>query len=170
MKPKQDPKIETFLEVLGPLGSDVRGLFALMEIAEEELAAARRRHPLAEFAIQKSFPLLQPEAGLFAGKHAELYRAHCRELLARVAEGASEKELRLGTRAEVLCVLTDWSLSTPPGPQGAALLSTLFGEVFPDRVDPDDSNLLREPWPGATDELLGALQRQIERRTNRGLA
>ena len=170
MKPKQDPKVETLLEVLGPLGPEVRGIFALMELADEELDAAKKRHPLAEFAIQKSFPLLQPAVELFAGKHAEVYRAHCRELLDRVADGASEKELRRGTRAEVLCVLTDWSLSHPPGPQGAALLSTLFAEVFPDRVDPDDANLLREPWAGASQELLEALQRQVERRTNRGLA
>lgn len=165
MKSIQDPKVEELLELLGPLGSDVRGLFALMSVAEEELAAAKREHPLAEFAIQKSFSILAPDAKFFPDKHTELYRAHCRELLGRIVAGASKKELRLGTRAEVLCVMSEWSLEHAPGPQGRALLFTLFAEVFPERVQND--GLSREPWPGATDELLGALQRKIERSTNR---
>ena len=166
MKPELDPKVEELLGFLGPRGPDVRGLFALMTVAEEELSAARRRHPFAEFAIQKSFALLEPDARLFVNKHAEIYRAHCRELLARVAAGASKKELRLGTRAEVLCVMTGFSLEHPPGPQGAALMSTLFVEIFPKVAQPDGPIL--EPWPGATDELLGAVQRKIERETTRG--
>ena len=168
LKPRTDPKVDELLGLLGPMGPDVRGLFALMEIAEEELRAAKERHPLAEFAIHKSFHLLEPTASLFQDKHSGIYRAHCGELLDRVAAGASRKALRLGTHAEVLCVMTGWSLEHAPGPQGAALLSMLFAEVFPEKADPDDSNLFREPFPGATEELLGALQRKIEKGTNRG--
>lgn len=168
MKPKTDPKVEELLELLGPMGPDVLGLFALMKIAEEEIRAAKERHPLAEFAIHVAFGILAPAASLFQDKHSGVYRAHCRELLDRVAASASRKELRLGTHAEVLCVMTGWSLEHSPCPQGAALLSSLFAEVFPEKAAQQDSSLFREPWPGATEELLGALQRKIEGKTNRG--
>lgn len=165
MKPELDPKVEELLEFLGPLGSDVRGLFALMGVAEEELATAKKKHPLAEFAIQKAFSILAPDAKFFIKKHTELYRAHCRELLDRIIAGASKKELRLGTRAEVLSVMSGWSLEHPLGEQGAALFFTLFAEIFPERAEND--GLIREPWPGSTEELLEALQRKIERSTSR---
>lgn len=165
VKPDSDPRVEALLELLGGGGDKVRGLFALIEIAEEEIGEARRRHPLAEFAIQKSFEILTPDAGLFPGRNPEVYRAHCRELLARVAAGASKKELQLGTRAEVLCVMSGLSFEHPPGPQGSAMMSTIFDEIFPGVAQPDGP--IPEPWPGATEELLGAFQRKIERSTSR---
>lgn len=167
MKPELDTKVEELLEFLGRRGDKVRGLFALIAIAEEEIRVARKQHPRAEFAIQKSFALLAPDARLFPDKHVDVYRAHCRELLDRVAAGASKQELRLGTRAEVLCVMSGFSFEHPPGPQGAALLSTLFAEIFPEKAE-EFGEAEAEPWPGATDELLGALQRKIERETSRG--
>jgi hypothetical protein len=102
------------------LGDDARGIFAVMagafermEWAEEEIAAAQARHPRHADRIWHSFSLLVPNSGLERMSYERVYRAHCREILDRVAAG---EDTRLGTAVfagEICCALLDTSLLAP---------------------------------------------------------
>ncbi|SDD87393.1 hypothetical protein [Glycomyces harbinensis] len=92
-----------FMDHLG-----LAGIFKRMDIAEEEIAAARKRHPDASDQLYHSFLLLVPSHERM--EYEPVYRSHCRELLDRVAAGGDP---RLGTAAEVCCALHDTSLIAP---------------------------------------------------------
>jgi hypothetical protein len=72
-------------------------LFDAMTWAEDEIDAATRRHP----AVAPAMPRMRTEV---------LYRAHCRELLDRVAAG---EDTRPGTAAECCLALSETSLQVP---------------------------------------------------------
>ena len=83
-------------------------LFDAMEWAEDEIDAAKRRHPAAADRIWRSFLLLRPSSPQM---HTEVvYRSHCRELLDRVAAG---EDTRPGTAAECCLALSETSLKVP---------------------------------------------------------
>lgn len=92
-----------FMDDLG-----LSGIFERMDIAEEEIATARKRHPHSSDQLYHSFHLLVPTHERM--EYEPVYRAHCRELLDRVAAGT---DTRPGTAAEVCCALYDVSLATP---------------------------------------------------------
>jgi hypothetical protein len=58
--------------------------FERMVSAEEEIEAARARHPQHADRLYHSFSLLQPITGLDRMRTEFVYRSHCRELLDRV--------------------------------------------------------------------------------------
>lgn len=87
-----------------------------MEIAEEEIAAAQKRHPGTSDRLYHSFMLLVPSHERM--EYEPVYRSHCRELLDRVAAGG---DTRIGTAAEVCCALHDVSLATPLRSSAAGL-------------------------------------------------
>ena len=103
------------------LGTPHEEIFALMEIAEEELRG-RDRPGL--------FMLLTP--GVLVKLHPELYRGHVRELLARVEAG---QDTRPGTKAEVLAYLSMASLKAPLNSTGEALMASLWSELFPGQLE-----------------------------------
>ena len=123
-------EMETKLrETMGNLGIDIgaiNSIFRAMEIAEEEIDKAQERHPEAAEAIDDAFKMLTISR-VFRGRPYELYRAHCAELLDRVATG---EDLELATRAEVLVSLADASLEVPLSHTAGALYLDLFTEVF----------------------------------------
>ncbi|MGW4528852.1 hypothetical protein [Amycolatopsis sp. NPDC004378] len=99
------------------LGDDANGIFAVMagafermEWAEEEIAAAQARHPRQASQIWHSFSLLVPNSGLERMSYERVYRAHCREILDRVAAG---EDTRPGTAAEICCAMLNTSLLAP---------------------------------------------------------
>lgn len=99
------------------LGEDAGGIFEVMagafermEWGEQEIAAAQARHPQHADRIWHSFCLLVPNAGLERMSYERVYRAHCREILDRVAAG---EDTRPGTAAEVCCVMLNSSLLAP---------------------------------------------------------
>jgi hypothetical protein len=124
-----------------------------MPIADEEIKAAIARGGNALW-LNRCWDLLLP--GVFAENHLapDLYRDHCRELLARVAAG--DHDLALGTRAEVIVVLSQTSLVAPPARDYAVLYSRLFEQVFPGRAPLIDG----ETHPGACDEIEGSYRRR----------
>jgi hypothetical protein len=117
----------------GGLGSTISGLFRRMGLAEDEIDGAKRRDPGNAERIHGAFRYLQPTESL-QGKVDDLYRAHCRELIARVAAGSVERELAPGTRAEALATLADLSLAAPLERTAGHLYGRLFGELFPKRA------------------------------------
>lgn len=154
-------------DILGPgLGSSITGLFARMELAEEEIDEAKRRDPANAERIHGAFRYLRPTDPLERAGD-DLYRDHCREIIGRVAASAGERELAPGTRAEVLVTLSDLSLAAPLERTAFLLYGRLFTEAFPERAR--DIEPLRGPvdrWEAEqADELEGRLRRKLA--TNR---
>jgi hypothetical protein len=93
---------------LQSLVGEIQSAFALMEHAEDEICRAMKRHPTHADRIWHSFSLLPPTLGRL---HTEIvYRAHCRELLNRVAIG---EDTRTATAAECCVALMETSLAVP---------------------------------------------------------
>ncbi|WP_112136049.1 hypothetical protein [Glycomyces dulcitolivorans] len=92
-----------FMDHLG-----LSGIFERMDIAEDEITAAHERHPDASDRLYHSFMLLVPSHERM--EYEPVYRAHCREILNRVATGG---DTRIGTAAEICCALHDVSLIAP---------------------------------------------------------
>lgn len=110
------------------VGGVIARTFSRMELAEEEIEAAKRRHPLATGRIHRTFLHLCPSPALSAAPE-KLFRAHCTELLERVAAG---DDLRPGTTAEVLAVLSELSLAAPLDRAHTLLFVKLFSDLFPE--------------------------------------
>lgn len=138
------------------LPASISSVFDLMGIAEEEIERAmkRTRVQLKRDAIHGAFVFLAPTPGMTT-LDERVYRSHARELIARCA--AAEK-LDAGTKAEVMIALSQMSLVAPPSAQYAALYERLFAEVMGQAVP---GEAVREPWPGAADELLADLRRKV---------
>ena len=114
----------------GGAGRVIADTFRRMEIAEEEISAARESHPDASTRLEAAFGALVPTEPL-SGLSDELYRHHARELLERAAAGV---DLRPATAAEMLGALSRGSLTQPPGQTMKLLYFELFSEVFPGKA------------------------------------
>ncbi len=126
---RASPEPEELLQLLEDgVGSVIARTFSKMELAEEEIDAAKRRHPLAAGRIHRAFRHLCPSPALSAAPE-KLFRAHCTELLERVAAGC---DLRPGTTAEVLAVLSELSLRAPLERAHTLLFVKLFSDLFPE--------------------------------------
>jgi hypothetical protein len=148
------------------LGSELSGAldfsFARMRIAEEEIAAATKRWPTAARRIRASFLILRPSSWMRGSE--ELYRRHCRELLARIKRG---DDVGPGTDAEVCWVISQASLAAPPDCDHAHAYARAFKRAFPEHADVV-GDLGRESYPGSVDELLERLRRKIGEQEKRG--
>lgn len=102
--------------ILEQISDRYGGICAQMMWADEEIAAARARHPEHQDLLWHSFPLLRAYDRRL--EMEALYRAHCRELLRRVVAGQSTCE---GTAAEVLAVMVEISLRAPLNMAGHGL-------------------------------------------------
>lgn len=89
--------------------------------AEAEIDAAQRRHPTAADRIWRSFLLLRPTHRLMGTE--SVHRAHCRELLNRVARG---EDTRPGTAAECCIALSVTSLQVPLNTAAAGLYARMW--------------------------------------------
>lgn len=141
------------------LGEDlvtaINSTFDRMEIAEEEIAAAKKSAPRAEVAIHSALCLLVPNAFLRGGD--ELYRLHVREILKRVKLG---RDVVPGTDAEVAFALGETTLKAPPGQDLARAYFIVFERLFPEKAKG-----LRLPEvdyvPGRPLEIIAEARRKI---------
>lgn len=136
--------------------STINGAFACMEIAEEEIKASGCDKDEGSAA----FGVLCPSEPL-RGKSPDVYRAHCKEMIARVT---ADNDTRPGTNAEVLCSLLATSLLAPLNESGMALADHLFANCFPDYHDelpsPMERALRRESYKGQiAEDLVDARKR-----------
>lgn len=152
-------------ELMGPgVERATKEAFEFMEVAEDEIAAAKERHPLQAPVLHKCFITLRPHGDLFRGKGDILYRAHCRELLDRVAEGGDFQE---ATKAELCAILCELSFNAPLEQNAAALYMRVFRDLFPDKAFADDDYLYQGSWAGAVEELEGKFRRKLRRELKR---
>lgn len=111
----------------GDFMSSITGAFELMEWAEDEIDRAQRRHPAAADAIWHSFKLVCPrDASAMSTEF--VYRAHCAELLDRVAAGA---DTRPGTAAEICIACCETSQIAPFTETATGLYARMFALVSP---------------------------------------
>ena len=113
-----DDILTSTINELGPIFSD-------METAEDEISAAQRRHPDTADRIWRSFKLLVPSSDLLT-RNELVYRAHCQELLDRVAADA---DTRPGTAAECCIALCETSLQVPLNTAAAGLYSRMWKQA-----------------------------------------
>lgn len=142
---------QELLRIVGEVGA-VDAL-RRMEIAEDEIARAKRRDPHRRKRYHSAFLLLRPTE-FFKGKADRVYRAHVRELLARVALGS---DTRPGTAAEVLCGMLGAATVAPLNAQSAALTERLFQIVMRQEVEGEPA---REVWEGQVEEDFRAAKRK----------
>ncbi len=132
--------------------------FDFMGVAEDEIAAAMKGTKSLERKRRINGVFLALMPGPLIDLTEEVYRHHCRELIARAA---NEQDLYPGTTAEVLQMLEQTSLRSPLNRQGIALYERLFREVFGSL--PEGREPTPEPWEGATDEMLRDARRRLRK-------
>lgn len=153
--------LDSLTDIIATLAKQLDPEFDAMVVAEEQIDAAKLRHPAAPDRIHRSFVLLRPTDALMG--YPRLYRAHCAELLDRVARGEDTRPgtaaeccialIRTGhlapLRASAFGLLARMWLQTglPPSPLGDSSehYEALHGTV----IDDDEAWLrhrLRQPW------------------------
>jgi hypothetical protein len=110
----RDPAVREI--VGGALMDATVAAFKQMEWAEDEIETAVREHPDHADRVWHSFALLTPTHALMSTEM--VYRAHCREILARVVAG---EDTRPGTAAECCCACCETSQVAPLSPAGFGL-------------------------------------------------
>ncbi|MEU3052203.1 hypothetical protein [Streptomyces griseus] len=101
--------------------------FAQMGWAEDEIESARRRHKEKDRGpLWRAFALLKPTADRMTSE--AVYRAHCGELLERVAAG---KDTRPGSDIELVLALSRTSNAAPMNPSACCLYFRLMSRCLP---------------------------------------
>lgn len=147
--------MKPLLDALGPAANLISGTFECAAIAERMLASSR----LPKKKRDALFLHLSPKNG-FAVRAKGLYEHHVRELVERCRKG---EDLRPGTEAEVVILLSESSLASPLVSRATALYERLFERIFPERARElfQDGYRTNEPWERATDELLHELRTKL---------
>lgn len=138
---------------------DVFRVFALMRIAEEEIAnligfeAIGQKHKIDR--IQRSFGALAPTHTM-TQLVDDVYRAHARELIGRAHRDEDPKP---ATEAEIMIAMSRGSLIAPLDTLHSALYERCFFRVFGKSVD--DCEPFKEPYEGAIGELITTYRRRF---------
>lgn len=116
-------------ELLGDtLIGAIDSAFGRMDWAEDEIENAGREHPEEADLIWHSFGMLVPTHDLM--RTEMVYRAHCREILARVVAG---EDTRPGTAAECCCACCETSQIAPLHGAGVGLYMRMWSAAgFPE--------------------------------------
>lgn len=152
-------------ELLNLLPPGIAGVFGLMSLAEEEIERAQAEVDAKQKRlVWDAFAVMAPPE-ILRGKDDQLYRHHCRELIGRAVDGYDTRE---GTKAEVLCLLSNTSLMAPPSRDFAALFSELFVDIYGEALYRTAINTsdywqsdLTGSYEAATGELLSKLRHKI---------
>ena len=141
----------------GALLGAIDSAFTRMEWAEEEIDTAGREHPDAADLIWHSFHMLVPTHDLMSTEM--VYRAHCREILARVV---AAEDTRPGTAAECCCVCCETSQVGPLHNAGVGLYLRMWCAAgFPEI---DERSIHYEALSGgAIDEYERTLRDRLRR-------
>lgn len=136
------------------------GMFDQIDWAEDEITQAQSRHPASSDLLHHSFELLAATDELMTQQF--VYRAHCRELLDRLAGG---QDTRPATTVEVICACCRTSMIAPMTTTGAGLYFRLWARAFPHKpVLPDGQRKHYEALHGeAIDDLEDQLRRTLAR-------
>lgn len=132
-------------------------IFDLMEIAEDEILKAQKRHPdRAEHLWDKGFSLCCPSPVL-GNVTDKIYRAHCAEILDRLAQ---DQDTGIATEAEILWSLSTLSKAAPLNHDAAAAFRQLFISVMGFDATPEIPEF-RGTYDGAVEELIGTFRTKL---------
>lgn len=120
---------DAIAKLLARIQEKVAGAAALVDIAGDEIEQAAARHPQAADDLFHSFRLLLPAFEADAWGAEFVLRAHCRELLERVASGA---DTRPGTNVECLLAMVQVSKAVPLNGPAAGFYFRMWSGAFPD--------------------------------------
>ncbi|TQM01697.1 hypothetical protein [Pseudonocardia kunmingensis] len=102
----------------------VSAVLDLIDWSEDEIQQAQHRHRRRADLLHHSFTLLTPNTALTSRMSTEfVYRAHCRELLDRVATGG---DTRPATAAEICCALIAANQLSPLRPAAFGLYARMW--------------------------------------------
>jgi hypothetical protein len=156
---------QTALEAFQMLGAGnmftkIRSIFALIEVAEDEIEKAMRKHredPVVMARIWGSFMTCKPRYGDMS---ETVYRAHVREMLERVIRNDKQKLLNEATNAEAMWVMVHTSFATPLNNLGTSVYAELFKRCFPEKTKEIRLDLLErfEPYAGAAAEEVARIK------------
>lgn len=147
-------------EVFGPSYGAIANTFRMMEVAEDEITKATKRWPDQAAAIWDSFRFMMPTDGL-RSRGDNLYRAHCQELLERIATGL---DLRPPTKAEKLGALSEVSYRFPLNNDLAFVYTRLFVDLFGEKDFLPEwalSSEIQQSYPGRRQEIEAELNRKL---------
>lgn len=113
----------TAAEILQQLNDRLSAVFDRIGWAEDEIAQAQARHPERTDALYHSFSLLSGGEAAPRMSVEAVYRAHAREILERVADGA---DTRPGTAVEVVIGLLAAAERAPLSHEGFSLCARLW--------------------------------------------
>ncbi|GAA1884088.1 hypothetical protein [Asanoa iriomotensis] len=141
--------------------AEAGSLFAAMEWADDEIAAAVRRHPAQADLLYHAFGVLMPR-DIGPGMNAEfVYRGHARELLDRVAAGT---DLCPATAAEICLTLAEVSQQAPMHGSGAGLYFRMWLTAFPEHLvtadQADNQSHYEHLYGPQIDELEATMRRK----------
>lgn len=100
-----------------------------IDITEDEIEQAIARHPEAAGDLFHSYSLLLPAVASDAWGTEFVLRAHCRELLERVAAGG---DTRPGTTVECLLAMSEVSKTIPLNGTAAGFYLRMWSAAFPE--------------------------------------
>jgi hypothetical protein len=151
--------------LIDSLSDEVGDALQQVDWAEDEIAAASARHRHCADTLFHCFSLLEPTHPLMRSEM--VYRAHCRELLDRLA---AEADTRAGTAAEVCLACRDASMTAPLSPYVFGLHARMWRVAFPERRDPfvDCADHYEQLYRDRIDQL-EAEARRAPRRPDRRL-
>jgi len=137
-------------ELLARVQEEVTGAAALVDIAEDEIERAAARHPQAADDLFHCFRLLLPAFEARAWGTEFVLRAHCRELLERVASG---EDTRPGTNAECLLAIAQVAMEVPLNGAAAGFYLRMWSAAFPGHELGDRGQHYEALYKGAIDDI-----------------
>ena len=141
--------------------AETGSLFAAMDWADDEIAAAVRRHPAQADLLYHAFGVLMPR-DIGPGMTTEfVYRGHVRELLDRIAAGT---DLCPATAAEICLTLAQVSQQAPMHGSGAGLYFRMWLAAFPEHLvtadQADNQSHYEHLYGPQIDELQATMRRK----------
>jgi hypothetical protein len=153
-------KENTLRELLGDTHNVILDTLDCLEWSEEEIQAAMRRHPRVADTLWHSNMLLRPHGDRRLMTEF-VFRAHCRELLERVAAG---EDTRPATDAEICSATLAIAARTPIRTTAFGMYMRLWHKVFPSK------EILRPDEIAAYETVRGQKMDDLERETREKLA
>jgi len=149
---------DVILALVAEIQAEVTGASAWVGIAEDEIEQAAGRHPEAADDLYHAFALLLPAIEARAWDTEFVYRAHCRELLERVAAGEDTKP---GTTVECLLAMSEVSKKIPLNGTAAGLYFRLWTRAFPDHELTDRGEHYEALYKDSIDKVEQEMRRKL---------
>jgi len=147
--------------LVAEIQAEVTGASAWVDFAEDEIEQAAARHPGASDDLYHAFCLLLPAIEVSAWGTEFVYRAHCRELLERVATG---EDTRPGTTVECLLAMAEVSKRIPLNGTAAGLYFRLWARAFPEHELSDRGEYYEALYKESIDKTEQELRRKLSLR------